>query len=189
MIGPGWHHPGLFFCAGPFNPGRRSARLRQSPRPTLYCHPGRSAATIRGPGACPELVEGATGKRLSGRPFGSAQGRPRAPDRVRGGNRGDNSPASSRRAPDSPVRAGESCECPLGSRGFCYNRGPVRRPCPPGGRRPAPVPIRGPIRGSVRGPIEGPAPGAGFRSPDSGIQPPVSSFRSRTRSESVGRIP
>lgn len=72
-------------------------------------------------------------------------------------------------AESAPVRAGKSCECPLDARGFCYTRGPVRRPCPPGGRKPVPVPIRGPIRRPVRGPVPG--------------------FRGRTRPESVGRIP
>ena len=50
------------------------------PLPASCCHPGRSEAEIRGLGACPEPVEGATGKGRAGRPW--------APDQVRGGNGG-----------------------------------------------------------------------------------------------------
>ena len=69
-----WDYTGYYVFAAYCRSDSRCRKL--SPQ----CHPGRSEAQIRGPGACPELVEGATGQGLSGRPW--------APEQVRGGNDG-----------------------------------------------------------------------------------------------------
>ena len=69
-----WDYTGYYAFAAYCRSDSRCRKL--SPQ----CHPGRSEAQIRGLGACPELVEGATGQGLSGRPW--------APEQVRGGNDG-----------------------------------------------------------------------------------------------------
>ena len=69
-----WDYTGYYAFAAYCRSDSRCRKL--SPQ----CHPGRSEAQSRGPGACPELVEGATGQGLSGRPW--------APEQVRGGNDG-----------------------------------------------------------------------------------------------------